>query len=250
MAENGFKVDVLIQGFPGKAVCHGGLGWSTVALIRDENRVILVDVGSFGMRRMLIPALASFGIGLDDVTDVILTHSHYDHSVNWTLFPKSRVWIGSQEIDWAVTVPPGPSPVPELYVRELKRSPQLNVVHEGDEILPGITAYAVPGHTPGHLVYLLSGAEHDYLFVGDAAKNRAEILSRQGDMTLDAAITTRSIEKIWGLWSQRPGTILIPGHDIPMILKDGKPEYIGERQASIAAWFGETLEQETIFELR
>jgi hypothetical protein len=47
-----FKVDVLIQGFPGKAVCHGGLGWSTVALIRGGEHIILVDVGSFGMRRI------------------------------------------------------------------------------------------------------------------------------------------------------------------------------------------------------
>jgi glyoxylase-like metal-dependent hydrolase (beta-lactamase superfamily II) len=140
--------------------------------------------------------------------------------------------------------------VPELYVRELKRSPQLHVVREGDELLPGITAYAGPGHTPGHLVYLLSGIDHDFMFVGDAAKNRAEILSRQGDMTLDAAVTTRSIERIWELWSRRPGTVLIPGHDVPMVLQDGKPTYVGERQASIAAWFGETLEEETIFELR
>ena len=28
------QVDLLIQGYPGKAVCHGGLGWSTVALVR------------------------------------------------------------------------------------------------------------------------------------------------------------------------------------------------------------------------
>jgi N-acyl homoserine lactone hydrolase len=245
-----FKTDVLIQGFPGKAVCHGGLGWSTVALIRGGDRIILVDVGSFGMRRMLIPRLAQLGIGLGDVTDVILTHSHYDHSVNWTLFPEARIWIGSDEIKWAVTVPPGPSPVPELYVRELSRSPQLHVVNEGDEILPGITAYSVPGHTPGHLVFLASGLDHDFLFVGDAAKNRAEILSRQGDMTLDAAVTTQSIERIWELWLRRPGTVLIPGHDIPMVLQNGQPKYIGKREAALAAWFGETLEQETIFELR
>ena len=30
----GFSIDILVQGFPGKTVCHGGLGWSTVALVR------------------------------------------------------------------------------------------------------------------------------------------------------------------------------------------------------------------------
>ena len=54
----GFEIDIVVQGFPGKSVCHGGLGWSTVALIRGRGRVALVDAGSFGMRRMLIERLA------------------------------------------------------------------------------------------------------------------------------------------------------------------------------------------------
>jgi len=31
-----YRIDVLVQGFPGKAVCHGGLGWSTIALLRSD----------------------------------------------------------------------------------------------------------------------------------------------------------------------------------------------------------------------
>lgn len=45
-----YKVDVLVQGFPGKSVCHGGLGWSTITLLRGGGRDILVDVGAFGVR--------------------------------------------------------------------------------------------------------------------------------------------------------------------------------------------------------
>ena len=45
MKVGGYEIDVLIQGFPGRMVCHGGLGWSTVALVRGEGRVALVDVG-------------------------------------------------------------------------------------------------------------------------------------------------------------------------------------------------------------
>ena len=37
----GFSIDILVQGFPGKTVCHGGLGWSTVALVRGQGRVDL-----------------------------------------------------------------------------------------------------------------------------------------------------------------------------------------------------------------
>lgn len=44
------RLDVLIQGYPGKSLCHGGLGWSTIALIRGAGRTILIDVGSFAVR--------------------------------------------------------------------------------------------------------------------------------------------------------------------------------------------------------
>ena len=57
-----YEIDVLIQGFPGRMVCHGGLGWSTIALIRGRGHVALVDVGSFNMRKGLIAQLAKRGL--------------------------------------------------------------------------------------------------------------------------------------------------------------------------------------------
>ena len=62
MKVDGYEIDVLIQGFPGRMVCHGGLGWSTVALIRGNGHVALVDVGSFNMRKGLIEQLARRGL--------------------------------------------------------------------------------------------------------------------------------------------------------------------------------------------
>ena len=52
-----YRVDVLIQGYPGKAVCHGGLGWSTVTLLRGAGKTVLLDVGAFGVRRELAKQL-------------------------------------------------------------------------------------------------------------------------------------------------------------------------------------------------
>jgi hypothetical protein len=93
------------------------------------------------------------------------------------MFLASRVLIGKQELDWAVTQPLGHHTIPEFYVRELAVSKQLHNVEIAEEVLPGLTAYAGPGHTPGHLVYVLNGGERDVIFSGDAAKNRAEMLS-------------------------------------------------------------------------
>src|SRR3954464_11355306 len=86
-----YEVDILVHGYPGKAVCHGGLGWSTIALLRGHGRVVLGDVGSFGQRQPLLDELARLGQSPADVTDVLLTHSHWDHSVNWVMFPRAQI---------------------------------------------------------------------------------------------------------------------------------------------------------------
>src|ERR1700761_2819679 len=91
MALQDYKLDILVQGFPGKSVCHGGLGWSTIVLLRGHGRTALIDPGGFGMRKLLIQRLAEHGLKPADVTDLLLTHSHYDHSVNWTLFRDARI---------------------------------------------------------------------------------------------------------------------------------------------------------------
>lgn len=245
-----YAVDVLVQGFPGKAVCHGGLGWSTISLIRGHGRVILLDVGAFGVRRMLKEHLSRQGVAPGDVTDIVLTHAHYDHAVNFTLFPNATVWIGEAELQWAATQPPGFNPLPELYVRELQTSPYVRRIRPGEAFLPGWRAIAAPGHTPGHLVFMLEDAQAPVLFTGDAAKNRAELLDMRVDASLDHAASGTTLQTIWALWRAAPSTIVVPGHDLSMVLSpDGQPQYLGERQAAITAWFGETLAEETVIDL-
>ena len=245
----GIDVDIIVSGYPGKSVCHGGLGWSTVALVRTGTRIAIVDTGAFGFRKPLMKALAERGLAPKDVTDVLLTHSHYDHSVNWTLFSHARIVIGADELAWSLGEPWGETPVPELYVRELQCWPTLQTVRDGEEVFPGITGHIGPGHTPGSLVFVVAGTERDLIFTGDAAKNRAEMISRTADMTTDAATTARTIEMIWSLWRRRPGSILVPGHDLPMIIEHGRPVYLGRRDTAVTAWFGEDMEQTTRFEL-
>jgi N-acyl homoserine lactone hydrolase len=245
----GFELDILVQGFPGKMVCHGGLGWSTIALLRGRGRVALVDVGAFSMRKGLVEQLARRGLKPADVTDVLLTHSHYDHSVNWTLFREARIVIGGGELDWSLEAPWGETPVPELYVRELARWPTLHRASGGEEVMPGVTAHAAPGHTPGHLVFVAAGAQRDAVFTGDAAKNRAELLARRADATCDAAASSASIAAIWELWARRPGSVLVPGHDLPMTQDRGRTRYLGEREAALKIWVGDDLETTKLLRL-
>jgi len=245
-----YTVDVLIQGFPGRAVCHGGLGWSTISLLRGAQRAVLVDVGAFGVRKPLAKQLGQRRVAPEDVTDVVLTHVHYDHAVNFTLFPKATIWVGRKELEWAAAAQPDFNPLPELYVQELRRLDRVRMLDEGDEFLPGITAISSGGHTPGHLMYLLAESEVPVLFTGDAAKNRAELLAMDVSDTSDRSASIGTLERIWETWRRVPGTLLIPGHDLPMQLDEaGQPVYVGERSAGITAWFSQSLAQTTTIDL-
>ena len=243
-----YQIDIIVHGFPGKSVCHGSLGFSTIALIRHGDRIALVDVGSFGQRALLLEQLAQRGLRPGDVTDLLLTHSHHDHAINWTMFPDANIVIGQTELNWSLQHW-GVTPVPELYVRELRQWPTLCAANDGDEVFPGITAHMTPGHTPGCLVFVLDCGAQDIVFTGDACKNRAELLSRAANMTYDAAITRASIDAIWSFWSRRPGNILVPGHDLPMVQAGGTPRYLGQREAAIHAWYGEDLNETTVISL-
>jgi len=77
-----YEIDIVVQGFPGKSVCHGGLGWSTVVLVRAHRPLALIDTGNMSMRTMLIKRFAERGAKPADITELLLTHSHHDHHVS------------------------------------------------------------------------------------------------------------------------------------------------------------------------
>jgi N-acyl homoserine lactone hydrolase len=96
------------------------------------------------------------------------------------------------------------------------------------------------------LLFHLTGTPVPVLFTGDAAKNRAELLSLDVDATEDRAQSQATLNTLWRLWRAQPGTLLVPGHDLCMVLDaSGQIQYQGERKAGIDAWFSESLAQTT-----
>lgn len=245
----GWDLDILVNGYPGKVEPHGGLGWSTVVLLRGHGRVVLLDGGGYGLRKNLVASLAARGIAPRDVTDLLLSHLHHDHCVNWPLFREARIATGRVEMAWARGVAWGETPVPEHAVAALAQWPALRLLEDGEEVLPGITAHLAPGHTPGHLIFVIAGGGQDCVLLQDAVKNRVELTTRSTDMTYDPAVSRATIDMVWEICRTRPGCLLIPGHDLPMTVENGVVRPIGRHEARIKAWFGETLAETVRFDL-
>src|ERR1700731_4952742 len=105
MKINDYDLDIVVQGFPGKSVCHGGLGWCSVVLLRAHGRLALIDTGNMSMRSMLIKRFAERGLKPADITDLLLTHSHHDHSANWTMFPRAGSETGPNKLPGSLRCP-------------------------------------------------------------------------------------------------------------------------------------------------
>src|SRR5699024_4083645 len=188
-----FTYKILIQGFPGKSATHGGFGWCTIALVSNGKEDILIDTGGFGVRKLLLQKLEDSGVAPKDIDMVLLTHPHWDHCINWPLFPNAKIVMGKTDLEWALAAEPWSSDVPEFYIKELMGSDRLILVGHLNEFSAGITSHFTNGHTPGHLTYCFNNGEHDLIFCGDAAKNRAELISGAADMSMNESESRESI---------------------------------------------------------
>ena len=98
------SVFVLNEGYVGRDGDDGRVA-GTVTLILDGDAVIVVDPGMVASRDDLLAALAAHGPQAGDVTDVVFSHHHPDHTVNAALFPAARihdhwaVYVGDRWID-------------------------------------------------------------------------------------------------------------------------------------------------------
>ncbi|RAI02143.1 MBL fold metallo-hydrolase [Acuticoccus sediminis] len=166
--------------------------WSlNVVMVRSGGRTILIDAGlgldpdlNLPRAGQLIRRLASAGIDLASVTDVVLTHLHMDHvggllvdGVKERLRPDLRIHVAAAEVEfWEApdfthaVMPPGfPDALratARRFVNEYRS--RLRPFDDEREIAPGVVVRRTGGHTPGHSVVRLASGGDRLTFAGDA----------------------------------------------------------------------------------
>ncbi|MDO5529157.1 MAG: MBL fold metallo-hydrolase [Paracoccus sp. (in: a-proteobacteria)] len=162
-----------------------------VTLLKRGDDLILFDAGSgpdfMPTAGELIDALAALDIDPGDITHVIFTHAHPDHiwgvldDFDEPAFFNARHLIARAERDFW-TAPDILDQLPEdrhsFAIGAQRRLEEISEVldffDDGDEVLPGITARATPGHTPGHSSFVI---EDQVMVLGDVATNAHVSLS-------------------------------------------------------------------------
>jgi glyoxylase-like metal-dependent hydrolase (beta-lactamase superfamily II) len=118
--EQNASIDVLTIGYVGGHVA------STVALIRDSGSTVVVDPGMVRDRALILDPLKALGVDPDEVTDVVFSHHHPDHTINAALFRNARY-----HDHWAI------------YDNDLWTDSDA----EGREISESVRLIRTPGHT-------------------------------------------------------------------------------------------------------
>lgn len=161
-------------------------------LIEDGNRLILVDNGMgnkqdakfFGYYFLhgndtLERSLNANGFTSNDITDMVLTHLHFDHcggSINYNndrtklepAFKNAKYYSNKKHWDWAVN----PNPREKAsFLKEnilpIQESGQLNFIDSSTELIPGLSFIEVNGHTEAMMLPLIKYKNTTVAFMAD-----------------------------------------------------------------------------------
>jgi glyoxylase-like metal-dependent hydrolase (beta-lactamase superfamily II) len=169
-------------------------------LVEDGDRIILIDNGIgdkqsqkfFGYYHLngedsLEKSLNRAGVGLDDITDVVLTHLHFDHcggSLKWNsgktflepTFKNATYWSQQQHWDHAMT--PNPREKPSFLKENfepLSLSGQLKMVGEDLVISPNMKVRVVSGHTEKMMCPIINYKQKTLVYVADLIPSSAHV---------------------------------------------------------------------------
>lgn len=156
-----FPVSALVKGAdPARKTDIAMMVW----LVRGGGRNVLVDSGfyrdqffkSWKVRDFVRPdeVVQRAGVKAEEITDVVLTHVHWDHADGADLFPKARIWI--QKDEYAYYTGPawqaggkhgGVDPDDLVALLRANTADRLRLVDGESEILPGIRVHVGGRHT-------------------------------------------------------------------------------------------------------
>ena len=168
-------------------------------LIMDDKRKILVDTGTgnkLSEKRKkiykidnskydLASSLKKFNLEARDITDVILTHLHFDHAGGSTYlendkylpaFPNAVYYVQKTQYEWALE----PSDKDkDGFSKEnfvpITEEGKLRLVEGQAKIFPNIEVFVSDGHTTGQQLVKISDEENTLVYCGDLIPTAAHI---------------------------------------------------------------------------
>ena len=151
-------------------------------LVRGRGRTILIDAGAGGFKQWggkLKVNLALAGVQASDIDTILLTHAHPDHvgglldASGEAAFPDAQLVVHQHEVsfwedDGNLSRASKRARGNFLFARKVfEKYREKMRLFTGNEVLPGISAMPLPGHTAGHSGYRIASGGRSLLIWGD-----------------------------------------------------------------------------------
>jgi glyoxylase-like metal-dependent hydrolase (beta-lactamase superfamily II) len=215
----------------------------TVWLIRGGGRTILMDAGFY--RQKFVEqwkpegftkpsdALSAIGVKPEDVTDIVISHIHWDHLDGVDLFPRARVWLQREEFehytnDSGAVLARAIDAEDAKMLASLKRQGRVQLIPgDSTEIIPGITVFTGGKHTFASQfatvhARLAGGQEGTIVLASDNAY-LYENLERHRPITQsDDTLSNLRAQARMARLASAP-RLIVPGHDVDVFVRFPKP---------------------------
>ena len=199
----------------------------------DHGRNILVDAGflkdipeakAFDIAHYVRPdsTLTKLGLQPGDITDIILSHPHWDHIDGVGLFPNAHIWIQKEDFNYFVGAAwqkdghhGGFNKRDVRMLMDLNLAGRVTLVDGDDkEIIPGITVYTGSRHTYNSEYALVNTGRNKIILASDniwVYYSLEHLLPAAPGGTLDPAGYVKAMERMKTLVTNT--RFIIPGHD-------------------------------------
>lgn len=196
----------LASGFPG-ASDRGFLGWSSCVLLRGE-KPMLFDALGYNERYVLLDRLRRERVEPEAVAVLFLSHFHFDHAVNYRLFPNAVLYLHEEELDYARRSYRDDLAIPIEMLADLESTGRLRLLSGERGDAEGVEWFLAPGHTAGLYALRVQQDDKRLVLASDAVKNLGELLSGQVAMAWDREASARSVASVI-----ERADLVLPGHD-------------------------------------
>jgi glyoxylase-like metal-dependent hydrolase (beta-lactamase superfamily II) len=206
----------------------------------SDGRNVLVDSGfyrdkffkDFKVRDFIRPdkAVERAGVRAEEITDIVLSHVHWDHADGLDLFPKARVWVQRDEYDYYTSAAwqpggkhGGVDPEDVLMIVRLNTEGRVSLIDgDGAEPIKGIKVYTGGRHTYASQ-YAGVNTKSGTIVVASDNTYLYENLERHAPIaqTFDAASNLRAQDRMKQIASDV--RLIVPGHDPLVFVKFPKP---------------------------
>lgn len=203
-------------------------------LLKGKNKLILVDAGytdttQYPTSNFTRPdvALRKLNISAKSITDIILTHPHFDHMGGIDLFPNAMIWIQQKDFDYFMGtawqqngMSKGFNKDDVCKLAEKNINSHLTLV-QGDsiEIIPGIRVFTGSKHTYESQYVLVNGTSGKTIIASDNIwfyYNLNHLLAIP-TFTFDPQAYINAMKRMKTLVND--ARLIIPGHDATVFKK-------------------------------